>query len=686
MHSYQSITQNTAHQQHLEYRPDIDGLRAIAVLSVIVFHAFPNILKGGFVGVDIFFVISGFLITSILIKDLLQGVFSIRTFYIRRIRRIFPALILVLAFCYIFGWFALYQNEFIELAKHIAAGAAFISNFALWQESGYFDKVAETKPLLHLWSLGVEEQYYIVWPVLLCVFWRAHFRFLALIGCIAGISLIAGVYLSHIDMVQAFYAPWTRFWELLAGGILAYLNVKKLSLLESRAAILDKPFDTEKYWLIRKLGSLGINNIKSLIGGLLIAFSVFALSRGMKFPGWWALFPVAGACLIIAAGPRAWLNKFVLSHPMLVWVGLISYPLYLWHWPLLSFAQVMESKLPSLTVRFVAVIAAFTLAWGTYYFVERPIRGGKNTQIKVFSLIFFMLAIALLSIDTYLKAPAPAPVVNTTTATTSLIYTSCAFEGKAKSYCLTLAPDRPVDSVLIGDSHAGHLMPGFMDIYSAENRNLAIQWGGDCLPFFQDPEKKTFSSVCDQHLINHALLLAKESFSVRTVILSSYAIAKIQQRAESMNRAEGYVNNPSPQAVKTNASKFRQAMFDTFQNLGAAGKEVIYLVDVPELYFDPQECFSRPLELPGHKARFPCAISRHDFESRNSEYHQLITEARLAFPNIKFIDTYKHLCDEKLCYAIMNNELLYKDRDHLSAAGSRYLAQKIAKEIFNNVQ
>lgn len=682
MHLHQSITHTNSPLQHLKYRADIDGLRAIAVLSVIIFHAFPNILRGGFVGVDIFFVISGFLITSILLNELLLDTFSIKTFYIRRIRRIFPALILVLMSCYVFGWFALYQNEFTELAKHIAAGATFISNFSLWQESGYFDKAAETKPLLHLWSLGVEEQYYIVWPILLYALWQGHFKFLSVVGCIAGISLITGVYLSHIDVVQAFYAPWTRFWELLAGGILAYLHVKKISLIGFGAAFFDNPLN--KGWLFRKLCSLGLHNIQSLIGGLLLAFSVLVLSRGIKFPGWWALFPVMGACLIISAGPRAWLNKFVLSHPILVWVGLISYPLYLWHWPLLSFAQVMESKLPSLTVRFIAVIAAFVLAWGTYYFVERPIRGGKKTQIKLFSLIFLMLAIALLGINTYLKGSTRAPMEDTTTATATLSYTSCAFEGKAKSYCLTLAPDRPIDSVLIGDSHAGHLMPGFIDIYTAENRNLAIQWGGDCLPFFQDPEKQTFSSVCDQHLINHALQLAQESSSVRTVILSSYAIAKIQQRAESMNRTEGYVNNPSLEAVKTNASKFKHAMFDTFQNLEAAGKEVIYLVDVPELYFDPQECFSRPLELPGHKTRFPCAISRHDFESRNSEYHQLVTEARLAFPNITFIDTYRHLCDEKLCHGIISNELLYKDRDHLSAAGSRYVAKKIAKEIFND--
>lgn len=156
----------TAHLSHPKYRPDIDGLRAIAILSVVVFHAFPSWIKGGFIGVDVFFVISGFLISTIIFENLDKGTFSLTEFYARRIKRIFPALILVLVACFAFGWFALLADEYQQLGKHIAGGAAFISNFVLWDESGYFDNAADTKPLLHLWSLGVEEQFYIIWPLL----------------------------------------------------------------------------------------------------------------------------------------------------------------------------------------------------------------------------------------------------------------------------------------------------------------------------------------------------------------------------------------------------------------------------------------------------------------------------------------------------------------------------------------
>jgi len=238
--------------------------------------------------------------------------------------------------------------------------------------------------------------------------------------------------------------------------------------------------------------------------------------------------------------------------------------------------------------------------------------------------------------------------------------------------------------VLIGDSHAGHLAAGLLEIYRSAHRNIAVQWGGDCLPFFQDPLHKTFASVCDQTLINRALTMAIESPATRTVILSSYAIAKIQQRAESMNRSHGYVNNPSSSEIRKNGLRFKEAMFSTIERLQANGKHVIYIVDVPELYFDPQACFARPLELPGHHVESPCAVDRQVFEARNTVYHGIISEARELFPKVKFVETYKYLCDENLCYAMMGGQLFYKDRDHLNPAGSHYLARKIAGSLLED--
>ena len=204
---------------HLAYRADIDGLRAIAVLSVVAFHAFPSLLPGGFIGVDIFFVISGFLISTILLDSLEKGSFKFLEFYARRVKRIFPALLVVITASYAFGWFALFPDEFAQLGKHIAGGASFISNLVSLNESGYFDNAAHAKPLLHLWSLGIEEQFYIFWPLLLWATWQIHVSPFLLAIVLAFISFALN--LSDVKDSQAttFYSPLTRFWELLAGAV-----------------------------------------------------------------------------------------------------------------------------------------------------------------------------------------------------------------------------------------------------------------------------------------------------------------------------------------------------------------------------------------------------------------------------------------------------------------------------------
>lgn len=221
------MTTPNPHLTHPKYRPDIDGLRAVAVLSVVAFHAFPAWMKGGFIGVDVFFVISGFLISTIIFENLDRGTFSFADFYARRIKRIFPALLLVLIASFAFGWFLLLADEFKQLSNHIVAGAGFVSNLVLWSEAGYFDNSAETKPLLHLWSLGIEEQFYIVWPFVLWFAWKRKLNLLTLTVIVSLISF--GLNLKGIkqDSVATFYSPQTRFWELLSGSILAWLAIYK---------------------------------------------------------------------------------------------------------------------------------------------------------------------------------------------------------------------------------------------------------------------------------------------------------------------------------------------------------------------------------------------------------------------------------------------------------------------------
>ncbi len=336
----------------LSYRPDVDGLRAVAVLSVVVFHAFPSALPGGFVGVDVFFVISGFLISNILFVSLRQRRFSILSFYDKRVRRIFPALIVVMVFSLAFGWKYLFSDEYRQVGKHIASGVGFVTNIVLWQESGYFDVASETKPMLHLWSLAIEEQFYLFWPLLLAFLWRRKINFLYIMGFIALASFAFNVYLIKYSPTASFYSPLTRFWELMVGGILAYVT------LQGR-------FRIERY-----------RSAASIAGGLLLLAGFVFINKSRQFPGWWALLPTAGAFLLILSGPDAWVNRRILSLRAVVFIGLISYPLYLWHWPLLSFAKIMLGS-TSREIRLLLVATAVLLAWVTYKWIEKPLRFNK---------------------------------------------------------------------------------------------------------------------------------------------------------------------------------------------------------------------------------------------------------------------------------------------------------------------
>ena len=366
------------------YRPDIDGLRALAVAVVLIFHAFPSRLPGGFVGVDVFFVISGYLISGIILKALAEGRFTYAHFYARRIRRIFPALTVVLAAVMAAGWFLLYADDYAGLGRHAAAGAAFASNFAFWRESSYFDVAADLKPLLHLWSLGVEEQFYLVWPLVLVTAsrWRLGRRRLGEVGrgplaatlVIGTMSFLVAIWTVRIDRTAAFYAPWNRFWELLAGATLACIEA-------------DAVFES---WKQRLLSRSWLPDVAAIIGLLAIAAGVSLIDSTRVFPGLWVMLPVGGTVLLVLAGRRAWVNRAILSQPIVVWIGLISYPLYLWHWPLLSFARIVEGGVPSASLRLTLLGASVGLAWATYQAIERPVRFGSRVPAAVPALAIAM--------------------------------------------------------------------------------------------------------------------------------------------------------------------------------------------------------------------------------------------------------------------------------------------------------
>jgi peptidoglycan/LPS O-acetylase OafA/YrhL len=342
------------------YRPDIDGLRAVAVVAVLLFHAFPKLFPGGFIGVDIFFVISGFLITGNINRGIESGSFTISSFYLRRVRRIFPALLIVLACFLIAGRVFFTPGEFMQLGKHTGAAAAFASNFFYWAESGYFDGAAITKPLLHLWSLGIEEQFYLLWPIFIVISQRKGKSRESVLAVIF-ISFVACVLTTAPLSSGAFYSPATRMWELALGGVLALTGGKSKKGLDGAVAA----DGTSGHSWLAELGSL--------CGIALVFAAVWAFDGATPYPGWRALLPTLGAGLVIAAGRTAFLNRSLLSHPAMVFVGLISYPLYLWHWPLLSFAHIIGLGVVSTPLTIGLLVASVVLAIGTYLLLEQPV-------------------------------------------------------------------------------------------------------------------------------------------------------------------------------------------------------------------------------------------------------------------------------------------------------------------------
>ncbi|MEJ8823983.1 acyltransferase family protein [Variovorax humicola] len=455
------------HLLHPKYRPDIDGLRAVAVVSVVGFHAFPSVVRGGFIGVDIFFVISGFLISTIIFGSLGGEGFSYREFYERRIRRIFPALLPVLAATFAFGWYVLLSDEFQQVGKHLMASAGFVQNLVLWGEAGYFDTAAEAKPLLHLWSLAVEEQFYIFWPLLLGLVWRwkgprGLMFWMSIAAALSFVLNVAGVH-RHAD--ATFYSPLPRVWELAAGALLAHAGLQRLPGTRVSGA-----------------------GLRSLAGLVLIGLGLAMIQKGKAFPGWWALLPILGACLCISAGMGAWLNRMLLGSRPFVWIGLISYPLYLWHWPLLAFARIVEGGTPPLTVRIVAVAASVALAWLTYRFVEQPIRKSQGTA-AVRWLVIGMLAVAAVGAIAYSRILPPR---NSDPALQAIISAGSdwGYPGNMKEIAVDGQPVYRIGEgkgnvLLLGDSHVEQYGPRAIEIARTDPgrlQSLYFATRGACPP------------------------------------------------------------------------------------------------------------------------------------------------------------------------------------------------------------
>ncbi len=680
------------HNFHPTYRPDIDGLRAVAILAVVIYHAFPANLRGGFVGVDIFFVISGFLISNIIFKSLQHGVFSFTEFYAHRIKRIFPALILVLAVSFTFGWFALMPDEFKQLGKHIAAGAGFVQNFILWKEAGYFDTASELKPLMHLWSLAIEEQFYLVYPLLVWGAWRlgpsTAFAIIVLLGLLSFGLNVHGI---KNDAIKTFFFPQTRFWELLVGAALAYLQLfKRAQFADWLKRCLFHPVIFRRFPPGLKRDA-ALDNFLSIFGFLLIAASVIALNKGTPFPGWWALPPVFGAFLLILAGAEAWVNRRILASRLMIFIGLISYPLYLWHWPVLSFTRIVTSEPPSGAIRLGAVGLSLLLAWLTYQLLEKPIRFGGKTWLKTAVLCVLTTTVGLVGYNTLERNGLGFRITTPLSGLEQFHWSKKMYREDSCIAANPISTERIVFCVgdvrtasvfLTGDSHSNALYPGLAEIYPGKILNIAQS---DCLPFFDiDAGITKQSPHCPHEDVNAFLRIAENNPQIKTIIIASRGPLYIEgtgfgpAESDNLNR---YIKWKDSLDEGRYAEVFEQSMRATLQRFLLEDKQIIFVLDVPELGFGPELCVdTAPLRLSRVSGK-PCAVPRAEYDKRNKKYREIVFSVLKDFPSVKVFDPAVLLCDTQYCWAMKEGKMLYRDDDHLSVEGSRFIARELAKVL-----
>jgi peptidoglycan/LPS O-acetylase OafA/YrhL len=626
----------------IAYRSDIDSLRAIAILTVVAFHAFPDVFPGGFIGVDVFFVISGFLITSILQQEIQASRWSLAYFYARRILRIFPALILVLLACLTAGWHTLLAQEYMQLGKHLGLGAAFLSNIGLWWEAGYFDKASEAKPLLHLWSLAIEEQFYIVWPVLLWLILRSRRSAVRIVTALAAVSLLLSIWWVWNDRTQAFYSPASRAWELLAGAWLA-LQPKRLQSLRQ---------------VVRGMA------VAVLLGATVL------LNAKVPFPGVVALLPVLAALVLIGVPATSDWTGRLLGHPWMVAVGKVSYPWYLWHWPLLSFAYIIESGQASVGLRLGLVLVSLLLSALTYRLWELPLRRLPR-RLVISLLVVAMVILGLLGKNIYdrygLERIRHKNLIQLDQASSQdfldfekqglITEAKCEkpFKFPERAVCLRAHADKPVSAVVLGDSHAVHAYWGLAKAFDAQGLNLAVRGKGACVPVMAaTPGAET--SECERHMETTLRDIAGDA-NVRAVAL--------------VFRGRYLTAQSSPQERQD----FEVKLDATLSLLQSAGKQVYYFLPVVEPGFDPRLCMGAlPL---GRKPPYSCVIDKTADDAKSEAVRASATRVLARWPQVRVVDPNSMLCREGQCPILQDGHSVFKDENHLSQAGSMRLSESL---------
>ena len=639
----------------LQHRADIDGLRALAIIPVVLFHYRLGYAPGGFVGVDIFFVISGYLITGLLLQDIERGRFSLLRFYERRARRILPALFAMLALVGLAALYVLLPVDLANFGRSLVATTAFVSNFYYWSQSSYFARAAEFNALLHTWSLAVEEQFYILFP--LCLFalatlgsrWRNRALLLAALA-----SLAASAYLSTAHASLAFYWPITRIWELMLGALLAAVALPALRAPRSR-------------------------DVLSLLGLALALAGILIINPGWAFPGWIALLPCAGAGLLIYTGScGGGLGNTVLALRPLAFVGLISYSLYLWHWPVLVLAQNLvphELTRAQLLAALALACSAAVLSWR---YVERPFRGSTSafSRAQVFELAG-AASVAAIVLGVALAArhglPGRFPQLAAVARAAQLespIFPQCFAPGsaavRAGRLCAIGAEHAPPSFVLWGDSHAQRMALPVAQVAAAHGRSGWLASAGACPPLLDVewpvPDCRAFNAAV-------AALIDADNSGVREVIISGlwadytegtmYRAAQVRGALNVLSDADS-----GAASVAENRRTFTRSLLRTVEHFTRAGRRVILIGPVPEVSQPVPETLFRARRFGGTTDFGP---SLAEFRSRQDAALAALEQAA-QLPLVTVVYPSEVLCRER-CAVERDGLPLYVDDNHLSYPG-----------------
>lgn len=643
----------------MRYRPDIDGLRAIAICTVLLYHFGLGAVSGGFVGVDVFFVISGFLITSIIHRELEAGKFSLVRFYERRCRRILPPLFVVIAVSLVTGFLLMMPADFDALAKSAAAALLFVSNIWFWRYGGdYFARTVETQPLLHTWSLAVEEQFYLIFPLLFLLVHRLWPRRIpAAIIAITVLSLMLAVAVTDRRPVAAFYFSPARFWELGTGCILALGVIKPPPAGRSREVL-------------------------AFFALLLIVVPVVAYDSQTTFPGLGAVPPVLGtALLILVNGGKLTAVGKALASPAPVWVGKISYSLYLWHWPLIAFAAYVSAGAEiGFETRAILLLVTFVLAAWSWRFVERPFRTPRFMQLQVFGLSASAAAsLGCVAILIVANAGLPQRLSASELALANYVDArdpearKCIDGVLAGQVCVVGAGGAP-QLALWGDSHADAIAPAVRQAAAAQGASLALLTNAGCAPLLglerkDVPRCREANEASLRYIIDRA--------HIRTVVLA----------ARWAYWQSGHLPFSDRQPLRVEATdgsraEFETALARTVAELRRAGKKVVLIGGIPELpWAVPDAMFVK--EHLG--VAVPPSLSIDDVRSRNAEVDRLF--GRLARGNhVKVFDAARLLCSPT-CATVLAGEPAYRDSDHLTpVAAEKLLAIELSKMLRTNIE